>query len=58
MQSNVVSVGLPPVALVFLRLDRPQVCQVYPPGDPLNLHFDPNQLPRDGSPQVGLPRGV
>jgi hypothetical protein len=28
-------------------------CQVYPPGDPLNLHFDPMQLPRDGSPQVG-----
>ncbi|CAK9038316.1 unnamed protein product [Durusdinium trenchii] len=27
---------------------------VYPPGDPLNLHFDPNQLPRDGSPQVCL----
>ena len=28
-------------------------CQVYPPGDPLNLHFDPVQLPRDGSPQAG-----
>lgn len=27
--------------------------QVYPPGDPLNLHFDPTQPPRDGSPQVG-----
>eukprot|EP00435_Cladocopium_sp_Y103_P005627 s4991_g1.t2 len=27
---------------------------VYPPGDPLNLHFDPMQLPRDGSPQVCL----
>ena len=26
--------------------------QVYPPGDPLNLHFDPMQLPRDGSPQA------
>ena len=27
---------------------------VYPPGDPLNLHFDPTQPPRDGSPQVCL----
>ena len=26
--------------------------QVYPPGDPLNLHFDPNQLPREGCPQA------
>ena len=25
---------------------------VYPPGDPQNLHFDPFQVPREGSPQA------
>ena len=42
-----------PWGLVQLCQILMRACQVYPPGDPLNLHFDPMQLPRDGSPQVG-----